>query len=259
MVQTKKTNPMAFGDILAGLDGDAERASPARPSANHASASSAGIDVSWIKSAQARARAAQMAHQSSAPAGAEKGAPEKTPDAANRPRWTLGGLSWGWRGTNGADASPYAQDSGFDEGVRPTGPASDPAAKGEHAEGAATVETATVTNPVHALRRLIGQIPWGRWRAERDFAAAVEAAAETPAGPSPQPPTAPKSEDDAIAEELGLRPDLAIGDLRRIRRDFAKKNHPDRFEPALRIGAARRMTIANMLIDERMKQRRLPR
>jgi len=32
-----------------------------------------------------------------------------------------------------------------------------------------------------------------------------------------------KTEDQAIAEELGLSPDLAIVDLQRLRRDFAKK------------------------------------
>jgi hypothetical protein len=68
-----------------------------------------------------------------------------------------------------------------------------------------------------------------------------------------------KTEDQAIAEDLGLSPDLAIVDLQRLRRDFAKKNHPDRFEPARRTNAARRMSIANMLIDEQMRQNRSPR
>jgi hypothetical protein len=63
-----------------------------------------------------------------------------------------------------------------------------------------------------------------------------------------------KDEDETIAAELGLRANLAIEDLRRIRRDFAKKNHPDRFQAAQRPGAARRMTIANMLIDAHLKQ-----
>jgi hypothetical protein len=67
------------------------------------------------------------------------------------------------------------------------------------------------------------------------------------------------TEDQAIAEELGLSPDLAIVDLQRLRRAFAKKNHPDRFEPARRINAARRMSIANMLIDEQMRHNRSPR
>jgi hypothetical protein len=118
---------------------------------------------------------------------------------------------------------------------------------------------------VHALWRLLGHIPRG-WRAGAGVLASalgsVWPSREQPAtaksaapNPKPQEARAQKSEDETIAEELGLRADLAIVDLRRIRRDFAKKNHPDRFEPAQRLGAARRMTIANMLIDARLKQR----
>jgi hypothetical protein len=72
------------------------------------------------------------------------------------------------------------------------------------------------------------------------------------------PPKSVKTEDEAIAEELGLSPDLGTIDLKRIRRDFAKRNHPDRFEPARRGSAERRMSIANMLIDELMRQSRSP-
>jgi hypothetical protein len=68
----------------------------------------------------------------------------------------------------------------------------------------------------------------------------------------------PKTEDQTIADELGLSPELATVDLQRIRRDFAKKNHPDRFEPCRRTAAARRMSIANMLIDEQMRHSRSP-
>jgi hypothetical protein len=67
---------------------------------------------------------------------------------------------------------------------------------------------------------------------------------------------AAKTENEAIADELGLNPALGMIDLKRIRRDFAKKNHPDRFEPARRSSAERRMSIANMLIDEQMRQSR---
>lgn len=67
----------------------------------------------------------------------------------------------------------------------------------------------------------------------------------------------PKTEDQTIADELGLSPELATVDLQRIRRDFAKKNHPDRFEPGSRTNAERRMSIANMLIDEQMRQSRV--
>jgi hypothetical protein len=68
-----------------------------------------------------------------------------------------------------------------------------------------------------------------------------------------------KTEDERIAEELGLTPELRTIDLKRIRRDFAKRNHPDRFGPANRSNAQRRMSIANMLIDELMRQSRAPR
>jgi hypothetical protein len=41
-----------------------------------------------------------------------------------------------------------------------------------------------------------------------------------------------------------------------MRGDFAKQNHPDRFEPEKRNGAERRMSIANLLIDELMRHSR---
>jgi hypothetical protein len=109
------------------------------------------------------------------------------------------------------------------------------------------------------LRRLFGKIPGG-WSAGAGIVASTLRNAHSPATqPAPDLPPrsdlAPNSEDQTIAEELGLRADLAIDELRRIRRDFAKKNHPDRFEAAQRHGAARRMTIANMLIDSHLKQR----
>jgi hypothetical protein len=76
--------------------------------------------------------------------------------------------------------------------------------------------------------------------AQRPPAPYVEEAAEeqtvSPPYTPPKPDAAsvepPKTEDHAIAAELGLDRDLANVDLQRIRRDFAKKNHPDRFEPA---------------------------
>jgi hypothetical protein len=58
------------------------------------------------------------------------------------------------------------------------------------------------------------------------------------------PPVDPAS----IAAELGL--DRPGADLRRLRRDFAFANHPDRVAPHLRQRAAVRMQVANMLIDE---------
>ncbi len=124
-------------------------------------------------------------------------------------------------------------------------------------------------HPAHRLRRILGSVAW-RWRfriggSPSETAAAYAAEAEEaepkdhvsarrgePHDPSAAP--AAQSEDDAIAVELGLRADLADADLKQIRRDFAKKNHPDCFGPAQRLRAARRMSIANMLIDQHLKQ-----
>jgi hypothetical protein len=58
----------------------------------------------------------------------------------------------------------------------------------------------------------------------------------------------PSVDPDTIAAELGL--DRPNADLKRLRRDFAFANHPDRVSPHLRQRAAVRMQIANMLIDE---------
>jgi hypothetical protein len=68
------------------------------------------------------------------------------------------------------------------------------------------------------------------------------------------PQKQPKSENEMIAEELGLRRRLGKADLLELRRDFAMKNHPDRCAPAHRPRAARRMSIANMLIDAELKR-----
>jgi hypothetical protein len=67
---------------------------------------------------------------------------------------------------------------------------------------------------------------------------------------------APPTEDEEIAEELGLAKAHAKNDLERIRREFAKKNHPDLCAPPFRMRASRRMSIANMLIDARLKEKR---
>jgi hypothetical protein len=129
--------------------------------------------------------------------------------------------------------------------------------------------------PKNPLRRLLGNfsLPWpsgisgliGGF-AQRPPASYAEEAAEAQAASPPYTPQRPevasleppKTEDQTIADELGLSPELATVDLQRIRRDFAKKNHPDRFEPCRRTAAARRMSIANMLIDEQMRHSRSP-
>ena len=61
------------------------------------------------------------------------------------------------------------------------------------------------------------------------------------------------SEADSVAEELRLRPRLTAKDLHRVRRQFARGNHPDRVPPPLRERATRRMVIANTLIDQALK------
>ena len=147
------------------------------------------------------------------------------------------------------------------------------------------VEAVEAPRPKNRLRRLLGNItfPWPTGIGgfiggfgPRSQAPYAEEAAEVQSAPGvEQPPRdvpkleaenaeavkvePAKTEDQIIAEELGLGPTLAPVDLQRIRRDFAKKNHPDRFEPARRPNAARRMSIANMLIDEQMRQCRTPR
>ncbi len=67
---------------------------------------------------------------------------------------------------------------------------------------------------------------------------------------------------DAVAAELRLRPGLTRAELHRIRRDFARSNHPDRVPPSWREEANQRMTIANALIDHALKEtaahRRMP-
>jgi hypothetical protein len=74
-----------------------------------------------------------------------------------------------------------------------------------------------------------------------------------PESPSPEPP---RSEHDAVMAELHLTPNLTCEDLARIRREFAKLNHPDRVLPPEREEATRRMTIANSLIDEALRSKR---
>jgi hypothetical protein len=145
-------------------------------------------------------------------------------------------------------------------------------AKGDDDRSAA----GTASGPTPRLRSILGHFSWP-WRTgagaasratstpyEEQAAEAVEAATARQPGPASEPTDAQaeapqiqasQTEDEAIAEELGLQAELAPADLQRIRRDFAKKNHPDRFAPAQRLGAARRMSIANMLIDAYLKQR----
>jgi hypothetical protein len=243
-----------------------------RASADRASKLAASIDVSWMETAQARARAKQMAHQAAAATAAPEktGGPERPARTAEQdrmedpiewPRRNFAGAPFGWRRACAAQSSSYAQQGGAeDASVSPSVEADSNAKASAQDAGATPIEAAPGPNPVHALRRLLGELPWGWWRLEALKARKRRKAAAAEAAPSPQPKAAgaPKSEDEAIARELGPRTDLALAELRRIRREFAKKNHPDRIEPALRVNAARRMTIANMLIDAQMRLKSPP-
>lgn len=64
------------------------------------------------------------------------------------------------------------------------------------------------------------------------------------------------ADDASVADELRLATARTGEDLRRIRRSFAMRNHPDRVPAWLRDEATRRMTIANALIDHAMREKR---
>ncbi len=73
--------------------------------------------------------------------------------------------------------------------------------------------------------------------------------------PDDKQPLVCAADDDAVAAELCLASARTRDDLRRIRRSFALRNHPDRVPAWLRDEATRRMTIANTLIDRAMRDR----
>jgi hypothetical protein len=66
--------------------------------------------------------------------------------------------------------------------------------------------------------------------------------------------------DETERQDPEKLPDLAAGlsrtDLERLRRLFARVNHPDRVPPTERIAANRRMAAFNRLIDDALRQRR---
>ena len=72
----------------------------------------------------------------------------------------------------------------------------------------------------------------------------------------PPPPRPPKSDHDAVMEELHLTPSLTAEELVRLRREFAKSNHPDRVDSPVRDVATRRMTIANCIIDDALRSKK---
>ena len=97
--------------------------------------------------------------------------------------------------------------------------------------------------PPDRLSALYGEVP----PADREAGAG--------ATKSRREPPRRKSDKETVAEELRLHAGLTRGDLRRIRRDFALRNHPDRVPPWCRDEANQRMTIANTLIDRALKER----
>ncbi len=60
----------------------------------------------------------------------------------------------------------------------------------------------------------------------------------------------PPVDPEAIAKELGGLVGLSEKQLAHLRRDFAKRNHPDRQPDDQRDRAGLRMRVANMLIDD---------
>ncbi len=58
----------------------------------------------------------------------------------------------------------------------------------------------------------------------------------------------------SIAAELVLPAAKNFDDIARIRRGFARRNHPDKLHPRLAELATARMKTANMLIDRRSRE-----
>jgi hypothetical protein len=91
-------------------------------------------------------------------------------------------------------------------------------------------------------------------------------APETPvAVPEPEPAPEPEPEPVMpehlsriapadIAAELAISSTDTVQSLGEKRRAFAKANHPDRVLPQFRDNATRRMTLANLLIDEAVRR-----
>ena len=98
--------------------------------------------------------------------------------------------------------------------------------------------------------------PAGGWTyaaAETPAVFSSVAAAEMYVDPDVPFTTANRSVEEAVADELQLSDALEPPDLERIRRTFAYRNHPDRVGPAHKMQASRRMTVANVLIDQALK------
>jgi hypothetical protein len=77
-----------------------------------------------------------------------------------------------------------------------------------------------------------------------------------PDEPAPPPQSAAEPEVEATPPELAITSDLTAVELRRLRRQFALKFHPDRLDPSHREAAAARMSSVNALIDSALKSKR---
>ena len=68
--------------------------------------------------------------------------------------------------------------------------------------------------------------------------------------PPPPPPGAPSTDPYEIARELNILTASSVKDLLDARRNFARKNHPDRMPMLYRAQATIRMQVANRLVDD---------
>jgi hypothetical protein len=87
---------------------------------------------------------------------------------------------------------------------------------------------------------------------------------QAPARPEPEPEPEPdpimpahlaRTALNDIAAELAISQNDTVQDLSDKRRSFAKANHPDGVHPLFRDNANKRMTIANLLIDEALRRK----
>jgi hypothetical protein len=83
---------------------------------------------------------------------------------------------------------------------------------------------------------------------------------EVPVTPEPVPePVMPahleRTAPQEIAAELAISQQDTVQSLGDKRRAFAKTNHPDGIHPLFRDNATKRMTVANLLIDEAIRRR----
>jgi hypothetical protein len=95
----------------------------------------------------------------------------------------------------------------------------------------------------------------GKYVAASSLAAAYKAEAEQAETPkAARAPRADRPPPVRRPQPIKLRPGLAVRDLKRMRRQFALANHPDRVPAEMREDAARVMAEANAAIDKALKQ-----